>query len=301
MKKHVHIIGIGGIGVSAIARYYAFCGYSVSGSDSVESTLTRTLQNEGITIFIGHHKDNVPSHTSLVIFSEAIITKPDLAVEEQLVSNPEIGRANELGIPTKSYPVALGEIINAHYGIAISGSHGKSTTTAMTAVAMAGTEPGISAIIGTQVPDLGNTNFYAEKSENFVIEACEYKRSFLAYRPAITVITNIDLDHLDYYKNIDDYRSAFQELVDQTQEYVIISAYDAQSKLLNIPEEKKIVVHSRGENSAYIAYKAKVEDLETGTISYEEKTLPIPDMALQVPGKHILYDAHLAYTVARLR
>lgn len=87
------------------------------------------------------------------------------------------------------------------------------------------TSPGCSAIIGTQVPQFGNTNFYTEPlTENFVIEACEYKRSFLQYRPYITVITNIDLDHLDYYKNLEDYLSAFQSLVDQTSDFVIISA-----------------------------------------------------------------------------
>ena len=105
--------------------------------------------------------------------------------------------------------------------------------------------PGCSAIIGTQVPQLGNTNFYSEiQAENFIIEACEYKRSFLQYCPYITVITNIDLDHLDYYKNLDDYISAFQSIVDQTSGFVIISADDENSKKLEIPEEKKIIVGS---------------------------------------------------------
>ena len=105
------------------------------------------------------------------------------------------------------------------------------------------TAPGCSAIIGTQVPQLGNTNFYSEAhTENFVIEACEYKRSFLQYRPYITVITNIDLDHLDYYKSLEDYISAFQSIVDQTSGFVIISADDENSRKLSITEEKKIIV-----------------------------------------------------------
>lgn len=105
------------------------------------------------------------------------------------------------------------------------------------------TAPGCSAIIGTQVPQLGNTNFYTEiQAENFVIEACEYKRSFLQYKPYITVITNIDLDHLDYYKNLDDYIRAFQSLVDQTRGFVLVSADDENSKQLVIPEAKKIIV-----------------------------------------------------------
>ncbi len=198
-----------------------------------------------------------------MIYSEAIITKPDLTPEEQIYSNPELAKARDLHIRHLSYPVALGEVFNSKQGIAVTGSHGKSTTTAMTTLMLANeysdnptiqipmdgafsyvpTAPGCSAIIGTQVPQLGNTNFYTEiQAESFVIEACEYKRSFLQYHPYITVITNIDLDHLDYYKDLEDYISAFQSLVDQTSGFVIISADDENSKKLTIPEEKKIIV-----------------------------------------------------------
>jgi UDP-N-acetylmuramate--alanine ligase len=198
-----------------------------------------------------------------VIYSEAIITKPDLSPLEQIYANVELKKAKELEIEHLSYPVALGEVFNTKQGIAITGSHGKSTTTAMTVLMLANdysdnptldlpadgtafyapTAPGCTAIIGTQVPQLGNSNFYTEPlTDNFVIEACEYKRSFLQYRPYITVITNIDLDHLDYYKNLDDYISAFQSIVDQTTGFVIISADDENSTKLRIPEEKKIVV-----------------------------------------------------------
>jgi UDP-N-acetylmuramate--alanine ligase len=160
------------------------------------------------------------------------------------------------------------------------------------------TAPGCTAIIGTQVPQLGNTNFYTEiQAENFVIEACEYKRSFLQYRPYITVITNIDLDHLDYYHDLTDYLSAFQSLVDQTLGFVIISADDENSAKLDIPAEKKIIVGNRK-----ITYFPRVEEDCCGTkkIYTVEKTMPIPDMTLQVPGDHLLQDAYLAYTVGRL-
>jgi len=262
-KKHLHVIGIGGIGVSALARYYKRLGYSVSGSDGADSPFLDTLRSQGFEIYIGHEADNLRSDTDLVIYSEAIITKPDLSPEEQIYANGELARARDLGIRHISYPVALGEVFNAKEGIAITGSHGKSTTTAMTALMLANdyptnptivlpdegtafyapTAPGCSAIIGTQVPQLGNSNFYTEpQTENFVIEACEYKRSFLQYHPYITVITNIDLDHLDYYKNLEDYISAFQSIVDQTRGFVIVSRGDANSEKLNIPVEKKIIV-----------------------------------------------------------
>ena len=262
-QKHLHVIGIGGIGVSALARYYKYLGYSVSGSDAADSPFLETLRTEGFTISIGHSAEALASYTDLVIYSEAIITKPDLTPEEQIYSNPELAKARELHIRHISYPVALGEVFDMKQGIAITGSHGKSTTTAMTTIMLANeyrdnptieipedgaftympTTPGCTAIIGTQVPQLGNTNFYSEShNENFVIEACEYKRSFLQYHPYITVITNIDLDHLDYYRSLEDYISAFQSIVDQTRGFILISADDANSKSLQIPEEQKIII-----------------------------------------------------------
>ncbi|MBX9808962.1 UDP-N-acetylmuramate--L-alanine ligase [Candidatus Gracilibacteria bacterium] len=317
-KLHLHVIGIGGIGVSALAHYYKRLGYSVSGSDGANSPFLDTLRNQGFDIQIGHNASNLSENTDLVIYSEAIITKPDLTPEEQIYANPELMRARELGIRHISYPVALGEVFNKKEGIAITGSHGKSTTTAMTAIMLANdyptnptielpddgtafyapTAPGCSAIIGTQVPQLGNSNFYTEPmTENFVIEACEYKRSFLEYNPYITVITNIDLDHLDYYKNLEDYISAFQSIVDQTRGFVLISADDVNSQNLIIPEEKKIIVGNQK-----IIYFPRVEENKDGIIEsyYVQKDMPIPNMELQVPGDHLLQDAELAYTVGRL-
>lgn len=294
MKKHIHIIGIGGIGVSALARYFLYLGYRVTGSDSTDSTLLQTLRDEGFEIFIGENPEVITSQTEKVVYSEAIITKPDLPKDEQVASHPEIKKAIELGIPHFSYPVALGEVFNHKKGIAVAGSHGKSTTTAMMATVLKGSSIGGSAIVGTQVPSLDNRNFYAENSENFVIEACEYKRSFLQYRPFITIITNIDLDHLDYYKNLEDYISAFQSLVDQTSGFVIISANDKNSQKLQIPQEKKIIV---GDQIEYFAF---VEDFEKNENYFESKTLEIPIIELQIPGDHILQDAKLVYVATRL-
>lgn len=162
------------------------------------------------------------------------------------------------------------------------------------AIVLKNSEKGGSAIVGTQVPALGGTNYHADVSENFVIEACEYKRSFLNYHPFITIITNIDLDHLDYYKDLPDYISAFQSIVDQTSGFVIISADDENSKKLQIPQEKKIIV---GDS---IIYSAKVEFLDSNETFFEEKNMNIPEFSLQIPGNHILQDAKLVYTACRL-
>lgn len=130
-----------------------------------------------------------------------------------------------------------------------------------------------------------------------MIEACEYKRSFLHYHPYITVITNIDLDHLDYYKSLEDYVSAFQSIVDQTSGFVVISADDENSTKLDIPHEKKIIV-----GNGKIRYFPRVEEKKGDEIVtyHTELFLEIPEMQLQVPGGHLLHDAHLAYAVGRL-
>jgi UDP-N-acetylmuramate--alanine ligase len=117
----------------------------------------------------------------------------------------------------------LAEIVNAKKCIAITGTHGKSTTTSMLGILLADGKTKASTIVGTQVPQLQNSNFYYGDGEYFIIEACEYKRSFLKYFPFITVITNIELDHLDYYRDIDDYLSAFQSIQDQTSGYIILN------------------------------------------------------------------------------
>ncbi len=112
-KKHLHVIGIGGIGISALARYYRRLGYSVSGSDGADSPFLDRLRGEGFEISIGHRAENLADDTDLVIYSEAIITQPDLAPEEQIYANVELAKARDLQIRHLSYPVALGEVFNA--------------------------------------------------------------------------------------------------------------------------------------------------------------------------------------------
>ena len=197
--KRVHFIGIGGIGVSALTRYFLSQGAKVSGSDLAESEIINELRKEGMSIVIGHSDRNLMPGTELVIYSPAVRG-----------NNPEIIAARELGIPIQSYPVALGELTRKYYTIAVSGSHGKSTTTALISLILveAGLDPTV--IIGTKLKEFGpstgsgyttGSNFRIGKSKYLVIEADEWDKSFLHYRPQVIVLTNIDKEHLDTYKN----------------------------------------------------------------------------------------------------
>lgn len=200
----VHFIGIGGIGMSALARMLkSFC-LEVSGSDSSESEITKDLMGEGINIFIGHDKKNIPIDAECVIYTLAISK-----------DNPEFVEAKERKLPMYTYAQMLGSVSAGMYTIAISGTHGKTTTTAMTYYALR--ESGISPnlVVGSLIKEKNKkTNFVSGKDNFFVVEACEYKKSFLNLSPTILAITNIEADHLDFYKDLEDVKSAFMEMAD---------------------------------------------------------------------------------------
>ncbi len=204
----IHFIGIGGIGVSALARYYLKKGHKISGSDLVASEITAALEKKGAKLLIGKHKaKNVSKDIEMIIYSPAVQS-----------DNPEIQRGRKLKIENcklkiKSYPEALGELTKQYFTIAVSGTHGKSTTAAMIGLLLvkAGFDPTV--IVGTKVKEFGDSNYRAGKSKYLVIEACEYDESFLNYHPDIIVITNIEAEHLDYFKTFNNVLRAFKEFV----------------------------------------------------------------------------------------
>ncbi len=196
----VHFIGIGGIGVSAIARMMLAEGNKVSGSDQSASEIVTALSTLGVDIKFGHAAGNIPADLDLVVYTIALAD-----------DNPELVEAKRRGIEALTYPEMLGRISADKYTIAVAGTHGKTTTTAMLAQIFidAGLDPTV--IVGSLLKD-SHSNFIAGKSKYLITEACEYRRSFLNLKPRILVITNIDNDHLDYYKDLADIQSAFAEL-----------------------------------------------------------------------------------------
>jgi len=221
----IHLIGIGGIGVSALAQYYLAKGEEVSGSDLVSSEITEMLQKRGVKIIIGNLNKNISKNLDLVVYSPAVKQE-----------NIELKMAKELGIKLQSYPEALGELTKEYYTIAIAGAHGKSTTTSMLGILMqeAGLDPTV--IVGTKVKEFGNTNFRFGRSKFLVIEACEYDSSFLNYFPKITIITNIDKEHLDFFKTFSNIKKAFLNFIMRlpSDGFLVLNKDDK-----NIPEVEK--------------------------------------------------------------
>ncbi len=207
--KNIFFVGVGGIGISALARLFKANGKNVSGADKNASPLTEELKGEGIELFIGHDENQLPKNTDLLIYSEAVS-----------LDNPELERARELGIPMMNYFQALGKVAESYHLVAIAGTHGKTTTTAMLGLILerAGLDPTV--IVGTKVKEFGNKNVRIGASELMLVEACEYRRNFLSLNPDLLGILNIELDHLDYFKNFEDYEKAFHEFASQSSETV---------------------------------------------------------------------------------
>ena len=280
----IHFIGIGGIGISAIARMFLrqaqnkFSLVEVRGSDEAESDVTEELRKLGARVFIGQKARNVPAECDLVIYTIAVT--PD---------NPEFAEAKRRGIHMMSYPEALGEIARGKFTIAVSGTHGKTTTTAMIAKIMieAGLDPTV--VIGSFLTrsDLvqqgrtllyrgkGRTNFIAGEGRYLVAEACEYRRSFLHLSPKILVITNIDADHLDYYNDLDDIESGFRELA------------------AKVPEDGAVICDFSDTRAKRVASTGKGRVIDFGKFLTK-----VPK--LLVPGVHNKKDAAAALAVAEL-
>jgi UDP-N-acetylmuramate--alanine ligase len=190
-SKRVHLIGIGGIGMSGLAKILKNFGKEVSGSDKSYSPIIEKLRRIGIKVYIGQKESHINSKIDIVIYSQAIL--PD---------NPEYRKSEELKIPLLSYPEAVGLVMKEKRGIAVAGTHGKTTTSALVVNLLKKSNFSPSFLIGGEIINIGNSG--VGNGEFLVVEACEYKRSFLNYFPEIEIITNIEKDHLDYYKDLND-------------------------------------------------------------------------------------------------
>lgn len=199
----IYMIGIGGIGMSALAQLYRAHGESVSGSDREASPTTELLEKKGIRIFLEQKAENVPGDTELIVYSDAVWE-----------DNPERIRAKELGLRQISYFEALGEVSKGKYTIAVTGTHGKTTTTAMLAKILrdAGKEP--TAVVGSLVSEFGS-NFTEGKSDLFVVEGCEYRDHVLKLTPSILVLTNVEWDHTDWFPSLQALQEMFGKAAEQ--------------------------------------------------------------------------------------
>ncbi len=219
--KHIHLIGAGGIGISAVGKFLLTQGKTVSGSDSTGSPIIDDLIRRGAAIKIGHEASNIPVECDLVVYTEA--AGPE---------NVERIEATKRGIPQLGHFGWLGELSKQYRTICVTGTNGKSTTTAMTGQIFvdAGLDPTV--FVGSLVPGWELGNLRIGKSDILIIEGDEYKQKMVQLHPEVTVITNIEEDHLDVYRDLDHIVATFQQLVEQTSKSVFVNADDANSQKL---------------------------------------------------------------------
>ncbi|HVP45202.1 MAG TPA: UDP-N-acetylmuramate--L-alanine ligase [Bryobacteraceae bacterium] len=233
--QHLHFTGIGGIGMSGIAEVLLNLGYTISGSDLKLSPVTDRLAKMGATIYEGHRAGNVSGAKALVVSS---------AVDEQ---NPEVQEARRLQIPVIPRGEMLAELMRLKYGIAVAGSHGKTTTTSMVATVLnhAGLDPTV--VVGGKAAAMGGSNARVGKSDFLVVESDESDRSFLKLAPILAVVTNIDREHLDCYSSLDDIRSAFIEFVNKVPFYgaVILCVADENVQSILPAVRRRMVTYGR--------------------------------------------------------
>jgi UDP-N-acetylmuramate--alanine ligase len=285
--QHVHFTGIGGIGMSGIAEVLLNLGYEISGSDLKLSPITERLSGMGAHIFEGHAAPNVAGARALVVSS---------AVDEQ---NPEVQEARRLQIPVIPRGELLAELMRLKYGIAIAGSHGKTTTTSMAATILnyAGLDPTV--VVGGRVGTMGGSNARVGRSDFLVVESDESDGSFLKLAPIMAIVTNIDREHLDHYPSLDAIRAAFIEFVNK------VPFYGAAIVCLDDPNVQSILPAIRRRTIAYgTTAQADIEALDIGCGHFASdfrlryRAQDLGRFHLAIPGRHNVLNAMAAIAVA---
>ena len=287
--NRVHFVGIGGSGMCPIAEILFRRGYQLTGSDNAESDTLDRIRGYGIPVFMGQRAENIKG-AELVVYSAAI--KKD---------NPELVEAGRLGIPTVERSVMLGMVTRRFRNtVAVSGTHGKTTTTAMITQILleAGLDP--SAIIGGKLPLIGG-NGRVGNSQTIVCEACEYVDTFLQLHPAISVVLNIDNDHLDYFGTVENTIRSFHQFCLQTSGTVVVNGDDPNAmKAVEGISNARIVTYGFGAENNYCAAGIQPTVRAREAFSLLKAGTKTAKITLSVPGKHNIYNALAAFAVADL-
>ena len=294
--QRIHFVGIGGIGMSGIAEVLLNLGYKVSGSDLKSSAVTQRLAGLGAVVFEGHRAENIPG-------AEVVVTSSAIATE-----NPEVTEAHRLHIPVIQRAEMLAELMRLKYGIAIAGMHGKTTTTSMVAAVLAagGLDPTV--VVGGRVDAMGS-NARLGKSQYLVAEADESDRSFLKLSPILSVVTNIDREHMDCYRNMRDVKKTFLEFMDRVPFYGMIVACNDDPLLRRLlPEvQRRTVTYGTKRGSDFLIKVPKIPTLAAKDaarmghplnrffVRYRDNDLG--EFTLHVPGLHNVLNATAAIAV----
>ncbi len=285
----IHFIGIGGISMSALAEICLNKGYKVSGSDANESYLLDKLRNQGADIFLGHKKENITDDVDIVVYTAAINKE-----------NPELVATKEKNKLTMNRAAFLGQIMREYENsIAVSGTHGKTSTTSMLSTIFEYSDLDPTILVGGNLSTIGG-NVKIGNSSHFITEACEYVDSFLSFNPRISIVLNIEEDHLDYFSGLDEIKASFNKFgkLLPTDGYFIINGDDENTK--DILHDVKASIIKYGTNPSNDAVISNIDFNENGhgvfNINFEGKDLGT--FEISVPGLHNIFNATAAILTA---
>lgn len=286
--KKVHFVGIGGIGMSAIAEILVSQGFEVSGSDKSLSEVTDRLEKIGIKIYEGHSSENLKD-VDVLVYSSAVH-----------LDNPEVKAAIDKKIPVIKRAEMLAETMRMKYGIGIAGTHGKTTTTSMVGLTLTdgGIDPTI--IVGGKLSGLGGTNARLGNGEFIVVEADEFDRTFLKLTPVIAAITTLESEHLDTYKDLDDIKSAFIEFANKVPFYGFITLCLDEPALQDIIPyiNKKIITYGFTTQADVRATEIVAEGFKT-TYKVKYSNQDLGEITLKIPGRHNVLNSLVAVIIAK--
>ncbi|MGH2670069.1 MAG: UDP-N-acetylmuramate--L-alanine ligase, partial [bacterium] len=284
--QHVHFTGIGGIGMSGIAEVLLNLGYKITGSDLKRTAITERLAALGATVHEGHAPSHVEGAKALVVSS---------AVDE---SNPEVREARRRQIPVIPRGELLAELMRLKYGIAVAGSHGKTTTTSMVATILNGVGLDPTVVVGGRVGTMGGSNARVGRSDFLVVESDESDRSFLHLAPILAVVTNIDREHLDCYATLEEIRAAFLEFVNKVPFYgaAVLCADDAAARAILPKIARRTRTYGLGADT-----QLRATDVELLGSSSRYSVIadgrPLGRFELRVPGRHNVLNSLAAIAV----
>lgn len=287
-NRRIHFVGIGGIGMSGIAEVLLNLGYQVSGSDLAESDTTRRLAALGATISYGHKAESVTPATDVVVISSAV-----------KYANPEVARARELMIPVIPRAEMLAELMRLKYGIAVAGTHGKTTTTSLVAAVLAHAHLDPTFVIGGKLNVLGS-NARLGQGRFLVAEADESDGTFLLLSPTIVVVTNIDPEHLDFYGDMERVKAAYLDFINRVPFYGrAILCLDSVNVRALLPQvRKRFVTYGTSPEAEFTARNLTVSGLTTRCEVWHGDEL-LGDLCLNLPGRHYALNALAVVAVSR--
>jgi UDP-N-acetylmuramate--alanine ligase len=286
--KKIHFVGIGGIGMSGIAEILLDQGFKVSGSDKALSDVTERLKQLGATIHEGHKPENIASDVDALVYSSAVS-----------FDNSEMREAQRRGIPIIRRAEMLAEVMRLKYGIGIAGTHGKTTTTSMISLVLmeGGLDPTV--IVGGKLSGLGGTNARLGRGEFIVVEADEFDRSFLSLTSTIAVLTTLETDHLDTYRDLEDIKGAFIQFAARVPFYgFVVLCLDEPALLDIMPQLSKKKIITYGLNPQADVQASDIHHKEdTSTYMVARGSKELGRVTLQVPGKHNVQNSLAAIAV----